>query len=191
MIIEDLLWVDDIITCGLPSYLEGTLQGSDDLQECEIVDIRACPVIGTVGVILDARSGLMQILPWARVVNAAVLVVRGVTRFESPRIWDPMGILDVEMDDWRWMCWTGQVHVPGKVVIQGCGASLYLGRVPGLPDAQPFLGDFDTAAIRGGWPTWGSEFDVTIEPEHANPHLVGGYVHRLLAGGMAADGVVK
>ncbi|MCL2735185.1 MAG: hypothetical protein FWD75_00965 [Propionibacteriaceae bacterium] len=189
MIIEDLLWVDDVSPLGLPPGYRGALEGSDVLQECEIADVRVCGVAQTVGVIFDARAGLMQSVPWAETVDTAVLVVRGVTWFETPEIRDALVSWDVVSDERNWGCRMGQVVTPGQLVIRGCGANLYLGRVPGLPDAQPLLGSGDAVSIRSGWPTWGSKFEVTIEPEHANPHLIGGYIHSLLAGRTAGTQV--
>jgi len=185
MVIDDLLWWDNVSALGLPPGLCGTLQGSDVLLECEVVDVRVYGVLNSVGIIFNG-NGLIATSDWGHLFNVAVLVVRGVVKLESPAIRDYIGSWDVILDEERWMCRIGQVHTPGQVAIWGCGASLYFGQVPGLPDPQPFLGDFDTAAIRGGWPTWGSEFEVTVEPEHANPHLVGGYVHGLLSGGRLA-----
>ena len=181
MIIEDLLWRDSVDAMGLPTGERDTLVGADVLQECEVLDIRVCGVLSSVGVILDGRTGLLQVMPWAPLVDTVVLVVRGVTGFESPSIRDAVGSWEVVWDENSWTCRMGQFCTPGQVLISGCGVSLYFGRVPGLTDTPPLLGSSGYEVVRAGWPHWGSPFEVMIEPEHVHPHVIGGYVQRLVA----------
>ncbi|MCL2483662.1 MAG: hypothetical protein FWF43_09685 [Propionibacteriaceae bacterium] len=180
MIVEDLLWQDALSSWGLPRVSDGTLQGRACLYEYDIADVRVCGALRSVGVLFDARTGFPFSLGNEQV-NTVVLVVRGVTAFECPQVGDWLESWVVETDEHGWECRLGQVHFPGRVVIRGCGASLYAGVIPGLSNAQPDLGCGDPLSIRQEWPTWQSEFVVTVEPEQANPHLIGGYVRRLLS----------
>jgi hypothetical protein len=180
MIIEDLLWRDDVKSSGLPSGYGGALRGSDVLSDCEVVDIRIYPPLRSAGIIFNG-NGLIALSPLGHLLNVAVLIVRNVQSFECPRIRDYIESWQIDTDAQRWACQFSQVHVPGVIDIQGIGASLYFGKALDVPRVQPNLSEHNSMAIRAGWPSWSSTFELTIEPEHANPDIIDGYVHRILS----------
>jgi len=178
MIIEDLLWMDDVDPLGLPCGYQGILEGNDALYECEVSDVRYIRVLRTAALIIDLRTGMCTDAGWGAPADVAVLVVRMMDDCQCAWIRDVIGSWVVTNDDGKWAVDIGQIGSPGHLKIQGSGASLYVGRVPGLPRQQPDLGADAIEVIRDGWPTWQSEFTLLIEPQHANPHLIGGCFHK-------------
>jgi len=177
VIVEDLLWKDSITPCGLSRSFQGLLMGEPVLWEAELCEIRFLGVLGTVGMIFDLRPGFYGMSEEDAPADVAVLVVRGVKYCNSPGIRDALVLWETQSTDRSWRCRIGLVHTPGQTVISGTGASVYGGLIPGFPGRQPDLGRDDPATIRAGWPTWQSEFVMTVEPEHVNPEMVKDYVH--------------
>ena len=145
-------------------------------MEAEPCDIRFVSVLACVGVIFDLRTALYSSTDWATRANVAVLVVGGVTGCSSMALghrlcgWEVAGSAD------HWLC-RMQLDRAGTTVISGYCASVYGGMVPDLPDAQPLFGTEDRNTIRRGWPTWQSDFVITVEPEHTRPNGIPGSIY--------------
>jgi hypothetical protein len=152
------------------------LDGVDWLMDAEPCDIRFLGVIDVVGVLFDLRTGFFDPRSWGIEANAAVLVVRGVSVCRVPSLRSQMWGWEVSCDESSWSCRMMQWNTPGAVEIVGTSASLYGGHLPALPLCQPMLGKARPEGIRAGWVGWDWEFEMTVEPEHANPYLIGGYI---------------
>ena len=119
-----------------------------------------------MGIIFGLRTGLASEEDWGAPADVADLIVQGVQKLSSPIIRDAMVKWETIVDESGWACQIGQVHTPGVIEIRGTRASVYGGVIPGFPDCQPLLSESGLNVVRAGWPSWQSEFVMTIEPEY-------------------------
>jgi len=173
MIVEDLFW-DGSRLSDLVAFPEDLVEDGGLLLESTVTSVRFSSVLSSVGILIDLRAGFLEVNDASGALcDSAVMIVMLPSRVRNVPL-GGFGIFDCQISvGSEVQCLFRTWAHDDNFSVTGALVEVYFGRVPGLPDPEPVIGESSLQTIRSGWPEWSSPFlplfaPIRIESESAH-----------------------